>query len=131
LKNALQAEFKAAQVNGYLLERPSPPCFDVDIHEDGINFDQSMHRGIDEWWFKVTALCATGSTLAAQKTRDGFLKSSGTGSVKAALETDRTLGGVVQSLHVTNVVPRTLAAADTDALYLGAEFTVRILAAGV
>ena len=131
MKNALQAEFKAAQVNGYLLERPTPPCFDVDIHEDGLNFDQSMHRGIDEWWFKVTALCATGSTLAAQKTRDGFLKSSGTGSVKAALETDRTLGGVVQSLHVTNVVPRTLAAADTDALYLGAEFTVRILAAGV
>ncbi len=89
-----------------------------------------MHRGIDEWWFKVTALCATGSGLAAQKTRDGFLKSSGSGSVKAALETDRTLGGVVQSLHVTNVVPRVLQASDTDALYLGAEYTVRILAAG-
>lgn len=117
-------------MTGYILNQPRPPCFDVDIHEDGVNYDLAMSRGIDEWWFKITALCATGTADGAQRTRDGFLKSSGTGSVKAALETDRTLGGVVDSLHVTNVVPRTLAAPDTDALYLGAEFTVRILASG-
>lgn len=130
LKTALQNGFPDAQVTGYILSSPRPPCFDVDIHEDGVNYDQSMHRGIDEWWFKVTALCATGVLDGAQKVRDGFLKSSGTGSVKAALETDKTLGGVVQNLHVTNVVPRTLQASDSDALYLGAEYTIRVFASG-
>ena len=127
---ALRSEFDSAQVTGYPLTNGRPPAFDVDLDDQGINYDMSMGRGTDEWWFKVTAVLATGVTDGAQRARDAYLVSSGTGSVKGALEADRTLGGVVESLHVTNMVPRTLGASDTDALYLGAEFTVRVFANG-
>lgn len=44
----------------------------------------------------------------AQDKLDTYLAGSGAGSVKAALEADRTLGGAVAALRVTRAAPITL-----------------------
>lgn len=111
---------------------PTPPFFDVELADPGIDYDQAMARGIDLWHFTVRAGVALGDNLAAQQNLDKYCASSGGSSVKAALEADLTLGGVVKALHVTQVsgtgvVP---VRAHPNNFYLGAEWTVEIYATG-
>lgn len=116
------------ECSGYLLSQPSPPAFEIE--PAGVEYDQAYNRGLHEWTFTVRGFVATATDIEAQKNLDVWLAATGTGSVKAAIETDLTLGGVVETLHVTSVSPpKTYSVASMpNALYLGAEWTVRILA---
>lgn len=114
--------------SGYLLSEPTPPTFEIELA--GIEYDQTYVRGVNEWTFTVRGFVGTASDYAAQLTLDGWMATTGTSSVKAALESDQTLSGAVAALHVVRVSsPRTFAvAAMPNATFLGAEWTVRILA---
>lgn len=132
LVTALQAGITAAQVSGYVLSNPTAPSFEIELAPDGVNYDMSMGRGFDEWFVTVRGLAGFTTDVGAQKTVDTWIAPSGTGSVKAAIESDRTLSGACDSLHVTSVVPRAFASASVpNATYVGAEWTVRILGRGV
>ncbi len=120
------------QITGYILEAPTPPCFDIEIHTDGIEYDLAAARGYDKWMFTVRALIPKTSDIGSQVTLDNYLESSGGISVKEALESDTTLGGTVDALQVTHASgPRAIGvhSQPTNA-YHGCEFTVQILARG-
>ena len=59
-----------------------------------------------------------------------MLAPTGATSVKAAVESDRTLGGVVESLRVTQCSGYQTYTLPGDRQVLGAEWTVEIHAAG-
>ena len=113
---------------GYLLSEPTPPTFEIE--PAGIEYNQAHANGVNEWTFTVRGFVGTASDLVSQQSLDVWMAASGTGSVKAAIESDLTLGGVVSSLQVVRVsAPRTFAvSSQPNSLYLGAEWTVRILA---
>ena len=80
-------------------ERPNPPVAivagpDVDYNED----TQS-----DRYTFAVIVLVSDSVTRAATLLLDSFLAGAGASSIRAALEADDTLGGVVQYLVVTAI----------------------------
>lgn len=126
-KSVLSAGFTGAQVTGYLLPNPTCPAFEVEIGEDGVSYDLAMNRGADDWTFTVRGLRSTTLDVAAQKQLDVWL-SSGSGSVKAVLEASPTLGGSVSDLRVIRASgPRRFVVGDTE--YLGAEWSVRVIAA--
>lgn len=126
-KSVLQAAYPGAQVTGYLLESPTAPAFEVDLAEEGVEFDLSMSRGADDWMFVVRGIVSNNVSLGAQKQLDAWLASSGSSSVKAILEASPTLGGTVNRLHVTRATgPRRFVVGQTE--YLGAEWTVRVIA---
>ena len=63
-----------------------------------LNFDFSMNRGYDQATCSILVIVGRMNESTAQDRLDGYLSSSGATSVKAAIEGDKTLGGVAQTL---------------------------------
>lgn len=123
------------QVSPYVLDNPTPPC--AYVRSGPISYDKTMGRGHDDWEYIVTVLVGYVSDIGAQTKLDEFLASHGERSVKTLLESDRTLGGAVESLWVEEttgvrvyVVPPTITGGQSPA-QIGAEWTVRVMASGV
>jgi hypothetical protein len=123
LAAAIKAAVSDAQVTGYTIPSPTAPFFDIELSQDGIDYDQAMRRGHDLWNFTVRGVVAANDSLAAQKNLDAWIDDD---VIKDALETDQTLGGVVKTVHVTHLSgygPVSVLLHPNNA-YLGAEWTV-------
>lgn len=119
----IKAAIRDAQCNGYLLASPTAPGFEVEPSE--VQYDLAMGRGVDEWTLIVRGFVGDASDIGAQKQLDAWLASSGAVSVKAAIESDRTLGGAASTLRVTQAAGyRKYGAPGSNITYLGAEWTV-------
>jgi len=117
-------QLDGVQVSEYLLGNPTAPGFEIDIDPEGVNWDQAMGRGLDEWWFLVRGFVAQATDVGAQKKRDEWI-----GTVKALIEADRTLGGACQACRVVKTVPRSFGTATaTNTTYTGAEWRVKVMA---
>lgn len=80
-------------------EDPKPPVAVVTF--DRVEFDTAFGRGLDEYTFRVVLVVGRVDTRGSQNQLDNFLSGSGSNSIKAAIETDKTLGGEANSLRVT------------------------------
>lgn len=94
------ATLEDVQVSAYALSEPVPPA--IQIIPDDLTYDLAMSRGLDLWRFKVQALVAFTADIGSQMLLDGMLAPTGSGSVKTALESDTTLGGLADNVHVRN-----------------------------
>jgi hypothetical protein len=137
IRAALTTQVKAvvtdAQMSGYLLASPTTPSFELQLHEhDGITYDLAMGRGLDKWRLVLRGFVSNGFDIEAQKRLDGWLASSGGESIKAAVESDRTLGGAVSNVHVSSAGGhRSFTVASLPHIqFLGAEWIVDILSKG-
>jgi hypothetical protein len=121
------------QISGYILSAPTPPCFDLEI--TAIEYDAAFVRGLDVWTWLVRGLTPKTSDIGSQVVLDGWLAPSGALSVKEALESDMSLGGAAETLHVTNLAgPRLVgvpAPSGPPNVYHGCEWTVVIHAQGI
>jgi hypothetical protein len=64
-------------------------------------FDIDNARGLDQAQVDVLVIVQRFSERSGQNLLDLYLAGSGASSIKAAIEGDRTLGGVVNTLRVT------------------------------
>jgi len=92
-----------------------------------ISYDRAYHRGLDEYEFTVTVFVGRAEERVAQNLLDGYCNPTGTSSVKTAIEGDRTLGGAVSDLRVTEMRGITPVLVG-DTTYLTAEFVVSVFA---
>lgn len=130
LRAGLAANLSAipgCQVSAYMLGSPTFPT--LWVVPDEAEYDKTMGRGHDDEFFVVQALCGTPSDIGAQKTMDKFL-SDGAYSVKDAIESDGTLGGEAQDVHVTRREGYRTLNVEGRGLTLVCEWKVRILAPG-
>ena len=86
------------QASAYMLASPTPPA--IHVVPPAIEYHQAMQNGFAELTFTVQAFVALGTDIGAQKRLDEFREPTGSGSIKAAIEADKTLGGVVKDLIV-------------------------------
>lgn len=130
---ALQAQFPptVASVNPYVLISGTPPLFEV--VPESIDYDLAANRGLDEYTVTVRGMVASNTDQGSQMLVDSWCAPSGAGSVKGALEADRTLGGIVQNLHVTALASyRTfISTTGSGGRYLVAEWTVVLYGNGI
>lgn len=117
------------QVSGYMLANPTPPS--IHVVPDEITYDSAMGRGLDTVALKIQAYVGFTSDIGAQKRLDVWLAPSGSESVKALVENDRTLGGVVQDARVVDCTGYRLYSSPDGRVVLGAEWTVSVLASAV
>jgi len=97
------------------------------VQPQQIEYDLNANRGVNRYTFTVTVFVVKADDRSAQLRVDPFVSTSGPQSVKAALEADRTLGGEVDTLRVTNV--SNYASQDAnDVLYLAVDFEVEVYA---
>jgi len=102
-------------------DNPSPPI--AIITPDSINFDDTFQRGMQTYTFTVIVLVGRAAERSAQNALDAFCSSTGTSSIKLAIERDKTLGGKVYDLRVTNLrAYASIAVGEVN--YLAAEFSV-------
>lgn len=107
-----------------LPDNPNPPVAVIGI--ENVNYDQAFAGGLIEYNFRVTVLASRASDRMAQRRLDTYT-STETGSVKLAIESDKTLGGKAFDVRVTemsNIGTVSLG----EISYLAADFTVTVYA---
>ncbi|HEY7821852.1 MAG TPA: hypothetical protein VIG24_03405 [Acidimicrobiia bacterium] len=111
------------RVSEVMVDAPRPP--QATIMPLRIDYDLNAARGADEYQFVVTLMVSRADDRASQNNLDAYLV--GANSVKAAIESDRTLGGKVNTCRVSEM--RNYGAiAYGEQLYLGCEFLVEVVA---
>lgn len=118
------ATISGLRTSAFVPDNPTPPI--AVIVPNNVNFDSSFGRGMDEYTFKIVVIAARASERSAQNTLDAYCTATGASSIKAAAETDKTLGGKCFDLRVTDVTDYgPLAIGDTQ--YLAATFNVTVI----
>lgn len=92
-----------------------------------VTYDTTFARGMDEYEFIVLLLVGRVSDRTAQASMDAYCNPSGTSSVKAAIEADKTLGGYAFDCRVTSMRNYQQTPVG-DQMYLSAEFVVQVYA---
>ena len=88
----------AMQVNAYAHSQPTPPG--LQLLPPTVVYDKTMNRGHDEWTFRIQGF-VSGNDRGPQRLLDELIDTQGSFSVKRRLEEDKTLGGLVEDLRVT------------------------------
>jgi hypothetical protein len=115
LRANIKANIPNLQVSSYVLANPTPPG--VHIYPGETRFDLAMNRGLDEVDFIVQAFVAHTGDQGSQSYLDDLRDPTGDRSIKAAVESDLTLGGVAEDLRVVSLTEyRMLVTADNRAL---------------
>lgn len=102
-------------------DNPRPPI--AIVLPESVTYDMNARRGLDRYQFTVTLLVGRADDRTAQNSLDKFVV--GSGSIKTAIEADRTLGGIVNTCRVTEM--RNYASLPVgEVLYLAAQFSVEV-----
>jgi hypothetical protein len=104
LKTALSTV--VTRVFDYVPDQVPAPCGVVG--NITIDFDEAQNRGLDRGEVDVLVIVSRMNERGAQDKLDALLAGSGAGSVKAALEADRTLSGALATLRVVRAAPITI-----------------------
>ena len=112
------------RVTYFVPDNPNAPA--AWVEPQAITYDTTFRRGMDEYDFDVTVLVQRMTDVrTAQDNLDAYVTPSGAQSVKAAIELDRTLGGLVQDCRVTGLTSYGQASYG-ETTYLAAVFAVKV-----
>lgn len=130
IRAALQtaiATIPGLQAEKYVRDVATPPVAMVGGPET--EYDKTFGRGHDDHTIPVMIFASRASDVDGQAQLDSYLDPYGTSSLKAAIEADSTLGGVVDDLRVTET--RDYGAHEINGVtYLGAVLMVHVMASG-
>lgn len=97
------------------------------VSRERTSFDSTMARGSDDFRYTVMVLVPNTLPEVAQTEMSNYLDTASAYSIKAAVELDKTLGGVVDFAHVSEAGPeRVVSVGEID--YLAVDFTVEVTA---
>ncbi len=116
------ATIRGLRVAETIPDQVSPPIAVVSLTT--VNYDGALQGGLTTYSFMVTVIVGRVSERTAQRTLDAYI-SPGTGSIKTAIESERSLGGSAFDCRVegmSNVGSVTIG----DITYLAADFTVTV-----
>ena len=94
---------------------------------NSLNYDSTMARGADTYEIPVIVYISRVDAQLSQDTVDGYLASSGATSVKAAIESDPTLGGAAMSVRVVSATDYGEYEVTQGTSFLGVTFNVEVI----
>lgn len=121
----LRAKIPGLRVSENIPDQPNPPHAVVSLNS--VNYDQTFQRGMTEYNFVISVLAGRVSERQSQRTLDSYISTSSTATIKAAVESDKTLDGDAFDVRVsemTNIGAVNLG----EVIYLGADFNVQVYA---
>lgn len=102
-------------------DNPNPPL--ALVIPDNTKYDDVFGRGMDTTTFRIILMVSRVAEKQAQKSLDAYCATTGSSSIKAAIEGDKTLGGSVFDCRVIEM--RNYGQIPVgDVTYLGCEFVV-------
>ena len=103
---------------------PNPPIAIVALNN--VTYDRAYAQGMTSYTFVITVIVGRAAEREAQRRLDAYI-STGSSSVKYAVESDKTLGGSAYDCRVVSMDSvGSLTISDTT--YLAADFTVTVIA---
>lgn len=108
-----------------LIDNPSPPIALVTL--ESVDYHQTMLNGCVLMSFSVTVIVGRSAERTMQRKLDAYISPIGGQSVKAGIESNRSLDGTIDDLicsGVTNIGSITI----NDQTYLAAEFQITVYA---
>lgn len=103
----------------------TPPIAIVNL--SSVSYDVTSLRGLDTYNFVISVIVGRVGERSAQRLLDSYVSSTGSASVKLAVELDRTLGGKCDSLRVSEMRNYGQIVIG-EVTYLAAEFNVVVYA---
>lgn len=106
-------------------DNPSPPI--AIVMPQGVSYDDAFGRGMQTYSFTILLVVHRASERSGQNALDAYISSTGSSSIKLAIESDKTLNGKAFDVRVTDVRNY----GDTmigEINYLSAEFVVLCIA---
>lgn len=117
------ATIPGLRVADHLPEAVTPPMAVIQIQS--VTYHRAMQGGLSEWKYVISLVAGRMGDRAAQRTLDSWMSWDGAQSVRAAIESDRTLDGECSTLIIEDMITiRPLAIG--DAQYLTCEFNLSI-----
>lgn len=118
------ATISGLRTSAELPDQPNPPIAVVQLNN--VTYDQAFQNGLVLYNFTITVIVGKVAERLAQQRLNAYA-STGAGGVKAALQSDKTLGGHafdVKLQEMTNIGAITLG----EQQYLAAEFAAIVYA---
>lgn len=103
----------------------SPPIAVISLQN--ILYDEAFQRGLTQYNFVVSVIVGRAAERQAQRRLDAY-SSNGSASVKAAIESDKTLGTAAYDVRVTEMTNIGAVVLGGDVTYLAADFAVSVYA---
>ena len=117
IRNGLKANLatiKGLRIYDLVPDVIVPPC--AIVGQLDLTFDLNNSRGLDQANLDVFVIVQRFSERTGQDNLDKYLAGSGVNSIKAAIESDLTLGGAANTLRVTSAESGTYQSGDQDFL---------------
>lgn len=102
-------------------DNPNPPL--AIIYPQNMDYDEAFQRGMTTFTFRVLVVVGRVDERTAQNKLDAFVSSTGSSSIKLAIESDKSLGGKAFDTRVS-AMTNYGSIEISDVGYLSAEFTV-------
>ena len=116
---------KGLRTSPEMPDNPNPPI--ALVRPTAVEYNQAMNKGLTKYSFNVIVIVGRAEERTAQRSLDAYCSSTGSSSIKEAVESDRTLDGNAYDCRVTemrNYTPIQL----NEGTYLAAEFAVDVFA---
>ena len=121
--SASLATIPGLRVADHLPEQVAPPMAVIQLQT--VTYHRAMGGGLSEWAYVVSLIAGRMGDRAAQRQLDAWLSYGGAQSVRAAIESDPTLGGNCSTLVVDEMItvrPLTIG----DAAFVTCEFNINV-----
>jgi len=92
-----------------------------------LNYDSTMARGADTYEVPVILYISRIDAETSQDTVDSYLVASGANSIKAAIESDPTLGGAAMSVRVISATDYGEYEVTQGTSFLGVTFNIEVI----
>jgi len=128
IRNALAtnlATISGLRTSGDVPDNPNPPIAVVFL--ENVQYDEAFRGGLTTFNFNVMVVVSRADDRTAQRKLNGFISPDGESSIKSAVESDRSLGGLVQTLRL-NAMTSLGSTTINDQEYMAVEFSVAVYA---
>ena len=95
------ATISGLRVSDFQPDNINPPV--AIVFPISVNFDDTFQRGMQTYTFSVQVIVGRVSERTGQNSIDAYVSSTGTNSIKLAIESNKTLGGKAFDLRVTDM----------------------------
>jgi hypothetical protein len=115
------ATISGLRVSADIPDNPNPPQAIVQLQS--VDYDGAFQGGLTTYSFLITVLVGRAAERSAQIKLNAYA-STGTGGIKAAIESDKTLGGSAYDVTVETMTNISAVSLGGDISYLSADFVV-------
>ena len=95
------ATISGLRVSDFQPDNINPPV--AIVFPISVNYDDTFQRGMQTYTFSVQVIVGRVSERTGQNSIDAYVSSTGTNSIKLAIESNKTLGGKAFDLRVTDM----------------------------